>query len=219
MGWEIVPPVTNVPFKEWLWRGYTDFSKFPRWVWLFEVRLGECVEFTRLRFRDGFEASYCSDAYIGVTEDNNQHVVIARRKTRAEVRKDAGGRRRVEYMHEFRLLGLVPRFMGFLKDLEGYILLLIEDGEIVGAWKTPVMPTPTRVVKIINNSSSGFVMGGKVVANILSSAIPKVGVMELDRSVRHEIVNQLVERGINVVLVEHDTHHRPINNDNITIPH
>jgi hypothetical protein len=42
-------------------------------------------------------------------------------------------------------------------------------------------------------------MEGKVVANILFRAIPEVDIMELDRSVGHEIVNQLVGRGVNVV--------------------
>jgi len=196
MGWEgINPPIKYVPFKDELRRGYTDFSKFPKWAWMFEVSdgmLDRCIEDTTIQFKDGSKVEYCRRAYLRVTEDNNQHVVIALMRTGAKVIKDVDGKRDVKYAIDFRYMALVPRFMGILKDAEGYIIFYMEDGKVADAIKALTL-SPSTVVNIINKyfSPPYHVVIRGVIKDVLFSAIHKFNLMEMEPAVRDELVNQL----------------------------
>jgi hypothetical protein len=196
MRWnEIIPPIKNMPFKDELRRGYTDFSKFPKWAWLFEVvggALDECLRDTITRLRDGSETRYCRQAYVRITDDNNQHVVIALMRDKPRVTWDAEGKKHVEHVINFHYMALVPRFMGVLRDAEGYIIFYMEDGKVADAIKALTL-SPSTVVNIINKyfPPPYHVITKGLIKDVLFSAIHKVDLMKLEPSVRDELVNQL----------------------------
>jgi hypothetical protein len=184
-----------VPFKEELRRGYTDFSKFPKWAWMFEVvggALDECLRGTITKLRDGSEVRYCRQAYVRITDDNNQHVVIAHVRVKPRVMWDAEGKKHVEHVVDFRYMALIPRFMGILKDAEGYIIFYMEDGKVADAIKALTL-SPSTVVNIINKyfSPPYHVITRGIIKDVLFSAIHKFNLMKLEPAVRDELVNQL----------------------------
>jgi len=193
MGWdESIQPIKPLPFADVLKRGYTNFLKFPKWAWLFEVNgglLSGCRGFTKIKLTDGKEVEFCREAYVRITDDNNQYVVIAHVETKPKSVWDTS---HIEYSIEYVNMALVPRFLGILKDAEGYIIFYMADGKVADAVKSLDL-SPSIVVNIINNyfSPPFYVITNEVVKDVLFSAIHKVNLMKLEPAVRDELVNQL----------------------------
>jgi len=183
-----IPQIKALPFMDVLSRGYTDFSKFPKWAWMFEVKdgmLDKCYGSVITIYTDGKETMYCREAYVRVTVDNNQHVVIAHMKIEPRATQ--------EYVVNFDYMALVPRFMGILKDAVGYIIFYMADGKVVDAVKALDL-SPSIVVNVINNHFSppfNVVINREIIKDVLFSAIRKVDLAKLEPSVREELVNQL----------------------------
>ena len=209
MGWEgINPPITDVPFKDELKRGYTDFSRFPKWVWLFEVSggmLDKCMETTVLRLKGGPEIKYCRRAYLRITEDNNQHAVIALMRTKAKVINSAEDKWDVEYTQNFRMVALVPRFMGILHGVMGTYLLIFRDGKIekaISQYPSVGRFTPKTIIDTINYYFPQPYhvikrLGGELeIGHVLLSSIPKIEMDEMEPDAKDEIKKQLREIGI-----------------------
>jgi len=196
---EALPPeilrVKNTLFREGLKRGYTDLSKFPKWAWMFEVSggaLDRCLRDVITGFRDGYEIRYCRQAYVRITDDNNQHVVIARVSVKPRVTLRTEGNRHVEYVISAYYIALIPRFMGILKDAEGYIIFYMEDGKVADAVKALTL-SPSTVVHIINEHFPPpfHVVNKGIIKDVLFSAIRKFNLMEMEPTVREELINQL----------------------------
>jgi len=193
MGWdESIQPIKPLPFTDVLKRGYTDFLKFPKWAWLFEVNgglLNSCRGFTKIKLTDGKEVEFCRETYVRITDDNNQYVVIAHVETKP---KSVWDTLHIECSIEYVNMALVPRFLGILKDAEGYIIFYMADGKVADAVKSLDL-SPSIVVNIINNyfSPPFYVITNEVVKDVLFSAIHKVNLMKLEPAVRDELVNQL----------------------------
>jgi len=189
---EITQQVKSVLFKDVLNRGYTDLTRFPKWAWLFEVNgglLSGCRSFTKIRLTDGKDVEFCRESYVRVTDDNNQYVVIVHVESKPRAIWDS---LHVEYSIEYANMALVPRFMGVLKDAEGYIIFYMEDGKVAGAVKALDL-SPSVVVNVINNyfSPPFYVVSGEIIRDVLFSAIHKVNLMKLEPAVRDELVKQL----------------------------
>ena len=184
---EVIPQIKTLPFMDALSRGYTDLSKFPKWAWMFEIKdgmLDRCHESVITLYTDGRETRYCRETYVRVTVDNNQHVVIALMKIEPRTTQ--------EYVVNFDYVALVPRFMGILKDAEGYIIFYMADGKVADAVKSLDL-SPSIVVNIINDHFSPpfHVIVKEPIKDVLFSAIRKINIMKLEPAVRDELVNQL----------------------------
>jgi len=192
---EVIPRIETLPFIDVLSRGYTDFSKFPKWAWMFEVKdgmLDKCHTSTVVIHTDGKKNTYCKEAYVRVTVDNNQHVVIAHMRIEPKATQ--------EYVVDFDYVALVPRFMGVLNDAEGYIIFYIEDGKVANAVKALDL-SPSVVVNIINKyfSPPFHVVNREIIKDVLFSAIRKVNLAKLEPSVRDELVSQIKSVGEDVI--------------------
>jgi hypothetical protein len=171
---------------------------------MIEVRggiLDECIEDVTMQFKDGSKVKYCKKAYLRVTEDNNQHMVITLMRTRARVVKGGGGKWDVKYMRDFHILALVPRFMGMLNSYGTQFLIFFEDGRIAGAWAPPKPLgrfTPTTIVNYINRyfPVPYFVIKRLGIEKTLFSAIHEIDMERLGRDVRREIEEQLKGLGV-----------------------
>jgi len=190
-------------FRGWLHNGYTDFSRFPEWIWMFEVKggaLDECLGATEFRYKDGSRTVYCREAFVRFVEDNNQYMGIFYMKARIKARKDAKGERHDKCEYDFRIQAVLPRFMGILHHEEGYVLFYFMDGRVYGAWLAPFIDATVvkKFVRVINNSTPFFVLRHRFynINNIVFSAIPRVDMEELDKSVKRELVKQINDVGV-----------------------
>jgi hypothetical protein len=201
---DIIPPIIDTLFKDKLKGGYADLLMFPNWVWLFEVGGGEsdvCLEAATLAVVGSPEITYCKRAYFMITERDNQHAVIALMNVRTKVMRSTEDRLSIEFIKDYHLVALVPRFMGILTTPGAQLLFFIKDGKIEGAW-TPPKPlgrfTHTTIVNYINNyfPPPFHVVDKPGVGRILFSAIRKIDLEKLGRDVRREIEEQLKGLGV-----------------------
>jgi len=182
--------------------GYTDLSLFPKWVWAFELKaneLSKCVDEVSLKSDDGFKLEYCREGYFSVVEEDNQYMVVVRKVAKAIVRKDAMGQRHVTYKHNFTCMAVLPRFMGIVHDRTSDIWFYIEDGTVRKAMEV-IELTPYNIAWFLNNHlHKPFQVASNIeFTTLLTKAIPRYDIMELDENVRREMVEQLRSVGVRI---------------------
>jgi len=182
---EVVPPdpEVRVRLRGLLEGGGFDFSKLPAWVRRFEVRVGaleKCLDYASM--------GYCRDGFVVVFGEDNQIVGVARRFTSII----SSG-----YSFSYEGYARLPRFMGILHYDDTNVLFVIRDGVVDSAWVLE-KPTPFMIVHILNRGLRGpfWCLRSRHLAELLSSAIPRIGLGRLPRGERISLVNQLRALGV-----------------------
>ena len=192
---EVVPPdpEVRVKLRGLLEGGEFDFSKLPTWARRFELRVGaleRCLEFAG----GGALPSYCRDGFVVVFEDNNQIVGVVRRFTSIRI-----GNAGVKYGFVYEGYARLPRFMGILHNGGTNVLLVVRDGAVDDAWVLE-KPTPFMITHILSRGlrEPFWCLRSRYLAELLSSAIPRVGLGRLPRSERIGLVGELRALGVHI---------------------
>ncbi len=188
---EVVPPDPEMRarLQGLLEGGGYDFSKLPAWVRRFELRVG-ALERCLVYVRNEVLPSYCRDGFVAVTEEGNQIVGVARRFTTAV----GGG-----FSFSYEGYAKLPRFMGILHHGGTNVLLVVRDGVVDDTWVLE-KPTPFMVVHVLNRGlrEPFWCLRSRYLAELLSSAIPRVGLGRLPRSERVGLVGELRALGVRI---------------------